>query len=167
MAATRVDITQRAALVQLLAHLRTALTLNDRQCFACVNPLGVEIPSTVGGNRFVSVSLRDGQFPFEETVEHQCYEASEVVVTGYVRIAFDNVAREEEFLLNAERGVLAFKEDLIRVLCGVDIDDANGQKFLREWMSPRRATAPDYDHAKKIGWVQLIIPLEFDWDLTA
>lgn len=164
----RQRVTQIEALTALAEYLQTALNLNARQCFVCLNPLGdavAQIVGSSGGDRWVSVAPGGGEFPFEQTIPEQCYEAGTAVITGYVRMALDTPGREAELLLNATRGVLQFKRDILRAITGTDLETSEGSPFLRELLAPVRASQPDYDPSRKTGWVQITVPLEFDWNL--
>src|SRR6185437_6609409 len=96
----------------------------------------------------------------------QLYEVMFVTVTVYSRLKTDRAGTEEHLLRDSRRGLLQIKKRVLRALVGKDLEDEEGNHFLREFVCVRRAGRPEYDNKKGIGWLQLTFLLGFDWDLT-
>ncbi len=161
----RVDVTQATVLERMLAYLRSALNLNDRQCYECLQPdAPPRVP--VGGECFVSVSPGEGEFIGGEQICENLTEEWTVTVTAYARIQLDSSDHDEKVLRDAGRGLLILKEKILRTLVGQDLITLDGDTFLRNLLFAQHATRPAHDRDQGIAWISLTFGVHFDWDLT-
>lgn len=183
---TRVDIDQSlvlTAIVKTLINNFPGKTLNDKTCYACLEP---DAPENPIDDLYVTVSVGDGTFDgplFTGGGPFQLCETCGVVVAIWRRAAMDQPAHGEELYGNLDLGILHDKRKvLVALACGPDQKAADlfanypeggsagtGQvnNFLRNWLTPKIATNPKTD--PKSGYVGLAIQFEatFDWDLTS
>lgn len=165
---SRVDVQQSIVLERIIARLRSALKLNDRQVYETLSEDFLpRIP--VGGEYFVAVSLADGVFPEEEQVPGNITEDSGVSVTAYTRIKLDSTDHAEEILRNARRGLLPIKRKILAALVGQDLMTEEGDTFLRQVLFARSCTRPQVkempDNRATIGVITIDFGVSFDWDL--
>lgn len=143
----RVDTTESIVLDRIIARLRSELGLDERTCYASVEPLAPIIPK--GGPWFVSVSLLDGIFEEGEqsrltlpTLSGNTTEAVDFKVTGYVRMDLDSTDHAIKRLSHATRGLLGRKRQILKALVGWDLLTTSGNAFLRSLMFATRSAKP-------------------------
>jgi len=164
----RVDIAQADVVDRLVAHLRETLGLNDRQCYETVE---LEVPGLMpkGGEYIVTVALGDGVFDVEHQEgggANQLTEQVTIEVTVYTRIKLDPVDHHGYLLGDDRRGLLELKRKILQALVGIDLEDAAGDTFLRQFLYAKAAAAPVYDPEKGIGWVSIYFGVDYDWNLS-
>ena len=166
---TRVDTTADAALDSVLSHLRVQLDLNQDTCFETLSPLSAPF-NPLSGDFFVTVSPGDGRFVEGEQVEGNVSEDFNVIITGYVRIATDQLENDKQRLHDDTRGLLTVKHKLLKALCGQDIPLTEDTYFLRNPIYVFGCTAPERgvigDTNTLIAWISLSFGLDFDWDIS-
>lgn len=167
--ADRFDVEEVAVLQSILARLQMSLGLNDRQCYLVARPQ--DVPSLpIGGDYFATVATGDGTFPDGEQCPPNCMEETEVTVSIYTRIKTDSTGHDGYLLIDDARGLISIKKKVLKALVGQDLADADGAKFLRQFMHARRATAPELVAVGKsdipCGRLQITFGVSFDWDLT-
>jgi len=161
------DITQSDVVKSLVTRLRDQLSLNERQCYRTIHPLTKA--RTPPGDWWVTVSAGEGYFDaplFEGGGRNQLSEDLQVTVTGYSRVRLDSTGHDEQLLDELERGLFHIKRRLLDAVAGIDLLDADGNPFLREFLVPRSATRPEYDEAEYTGWISIVFSMQYDWELT-
>lgn len=163
---SRVDVTQAAVLTAVVARLRTALSLNERQCFEVLNPIDPPSKLPPSGDYFLSVAPGAGEFETGEQIAGNCTELWEIIVTGYTRMKLDDANRDTHVLHDADRGLFRIKRDILKALVGQDLQDAEGETFLRQWTYVRSAAVPQVSRESSIAWWSIRFGISWDWDLT-
>jgi hypothetical protein len=165
----RIDVDQAVVLERIVARLRSALSLNERQVYETLSPDFLpRIPT--GGDFFVAVSPLDGTFIDGEQVEDNITEEWGVAVTAYTRIRLDSTDRDEKMLRDASRGLLTIKKRILRALVGQDLKTDEGSEFLRDLLFARHCRQPDAaeipDGKIPVGRITLEFGVHFDWELS-
>ena len=166
---SRVDVEQSVVYSAVVARLRTALGLTDRQCYEVTDPNAAPILPT-GGDCILTVSPGSGGFVDEEQVIGNTTEFTEVIVSGYTRIRTDSTNSDKFLLLDEQRGLFAIKKKILKALVGQDLEDTEGNKFLRQVCFATRADVPQMvernDTGNIYGCIRVTFGVMFDWDLT-
>lgn len=167
--ATRIDVDQSTVLERIVAQLRSALDMNERQVYETISPQFLpRIPT--GGDFFIAVSPADSTFPEDEQTPGNITEDWGVAVTAYTRIKLDSTDRDEKMLRDANRGLLAVKKRILAALVGQDLKTERGDTFLRQMLYARSCSRPEPKELPKgdipIGIITLEFGVSFDWDLT-
>jgi len=170
---TRVDTTESIVLDRTLARLRSELDMDERTCYASVEPLAPVIP--MGGPWFVAVSLRDGTFEGSEqgrltlpTLSGNATEAVDLTVTAYVRMALDSSDHAFRRLSDTSRGLLFRKRQILKAMVGWDLLTGSGNEVLRSLMFATRAARPmmvrvDNRPGLILGMLQVDFRAVYDW----
>ena len=167
--ASRNDVEQAAVSTSILARLRTALDLNERQVYETVSADYLpKIPK--GGEFFVALSWLDGDFIDGEQTPGNLTEETGIAVTAYTRIRLDSTDHDEALLRDATRGLFILKKQILAALSGFDLHTDSGDSFLRQLLYARRCNAPASgeitDGKVSIGLITLEFGVAFDWSLT-
>jgi hypothetical protein len=160
---SRVDVEQSVVIDRILSRLRSALSLNDRQCYQVINPLDPALPS---GDFFVTVSPGAGSFPSGEQIPTNVTEEGSIVVTVYVRMRLDSAGHDDYALSDSQRGLYACKRKVMTALVGQDLQNLDGNTFLRQYLHILSNGRPDVDRKNGIAWWSFVFGTSWDWDLT-
>jgi hypothetical protein len=160
----RIDVTELTVCESLVRRLRTQLKLTDRQCFWVLDPLAVELPP--GGDYYVTVAPGDSSFPPEEQQPGNITEEWTVDVTIYSRMRLDSTNEDTKLLGDESRGLYSLKRKVLVAVVHEDLEDEDGDVFLRQILHVTNCTRPNYDKEKAVGWLTLTLGVSFDWDLT-
>jgi hypothetical protein len=177
----RIDIDQATVLQAVIDRLQAALKLSDRQCYPTARPQ--DVPAVpIGGDYFVTVSPGGGTFDLEEQVPGvaateltaaiagNVTESSDVTVTAYSRIKTDSTGHDRDMLMDATRGLLPIKKAILSAMCGQDLEDADGNTFLRQLIYAQGCSAPDIvqlpGSEATYGRLSIMFGVSWDWDLT-
>lgn len=159
-----VDATQAEVVEAVLRFYRQRLNLPEQLVYPTIEPLNPpQLPS--GGDFWISVAPGGGTFPFEEQDDEQLREELELVVTAYSRMSLDRTSREQAFLFDPRRGAFWLKSRLLLIV-GQELTDAEGQGLIASRVVAHSATKPTYDPQQGIGWVGVVLGVEFDWALA-
>lgn len=110
------DVTQIDVLEWVLQHLRSELGLSESTCFLAADDLApMELPPAPV---FVTVTPLEGHFEVEEQSVDNTIEEWTFRVRLYMRIARDRSGSDHNRLLHPTDGVLAWKQRILRALCG-------------------------------------------------
>lgn len=164
----RIQVTQNTVLAAVVARLRTVLSLPDNRCFETTNPLSA-VPTTRPAHWFVTVCAGDGIF--DEGMQdgggqEQLMEDAETIVTVYSPIKLDRVDHDHALLQDESRGLLELKRLVLATLVNHDLENDDGDTFLRQLIPAKHATKPEYDPDKGIGWLSIAFRTSFDWELS-
>ena len=168
----RIDIEQAEVLGYLVRHLRRSLRLDERRCFETLSPLLPEGFSPPGGDWFITVAEGGGMFPLEDQHPQQCMESWSILVTVYTRVKLDRSGHDQQLMVDASRGLLRLKRQVLRAVVGEDLTtdeespDSARSEFLRSHLHVNHAQRMEYDQAAGIGWLTIELGVEYDWDLT-
>jgi hypothetical protein len=165
----RIDVDKAVVLERVVAQLRSALNLNDRQVYETLSPDFLpKIPG--GGEFFIAVSPLPGDFIDGEQIENNITEEWGVAVTAYTRVFLDSTDRDEKMLRDTNRGLFAIKKKILRALVGQDLQTDEGDTFLRQLLYARTCRQPDAAETPErkipIGRITLEFGVDFDWELT-
>ncbi|WP_321376943.1 hypothetical protein [Trichococcus shcherbakoviae] len=165
--ASRIDIDQSTVLERVVAQLRSALNLGERQVYETLDTNYLpRIPT--GGAFFLAVSAADSTFPEGEQTPGNLTEDWGVFVTAYTRIKLDSTDRDEKTLRDASRGLLSIKRKILAALVGQDLTTEDGDTFLRQTLFARscgRPEAKEMPNKVPIGVITLEFGVSFDWDV--
>jgi hypothetical protein len=163
----RIDITQDVVVERVVARLRDVLDLPDSRCYETLEPLiDPQIPK--GGDFFLTVSPGNGHYDVgmqNGGGRDQLMEQSSVSVTAYTKIRLDAADRATKLLHEVHRGVLPLKKKILDALVGVDLEDAEGNTFLRQPLYAMQSWAPRYNQDSGIAAIAVAFGTDFDWDL--
>ena len=169
----RIDTTQSDAILAILEHFRSFHSLDNSQAYLGLFPDAPIIPH--GGTDWYMLSPGDGQFDeglFDGGGEDQCNEQSTLTVTGYCRTHLDPTDRDDALLTDSTTGLLEAKRKILRALAGKDVTLSGGDTFLRELLTPIRASAPTAGKLEGEGlgvtlaFTSVDFLCSFDWDLS-
>ena len=163
----RSDITQSNVLTSIVAILRNALSLSDRQCFETLEPLAPPVIPK-GGDFFVTVAPGEGIFVDGEQAAGNCTEEWSVIVTGHSRIVVDSADHDEKLLQDTTRGLLVLKARILAALVGAE-PTSGGNEFVRDLVFAQRAERPQAGFMKNsanVASLSIYFGVNFDWDLT-
>ncbi len=168
---TRVDVTQDVVLDRFVERLRSALKLNERQCYEALDSQSPpSIP--IGGEYFLTVAPGDGDFIDGEQAVGNVTEDWAVTVTIYSRVQLDQTDHDKETLSVAGRGLLRLKKDVLKALVGHDLAEEDDDTFLRQTLYAIRATRPELvskggaTQGMALAVMRIDFGVSFDWDLT-
>lgn len=164
---SRVNTTPDDVIDSIVLRLREQLGLSEFNCYDVLDPGYVDLPS--GGGWFVTVAPGEGDFDQGLQVgggENEVSEALAVVVTFYVQIQLDQTNMSREVLRGHGRSLYKIKRQILKAMCGVDLQNAAEDTFLRQLIPVRSASRPAYDITQQLAYMSLTFVAEFDWDLT-
>lgn len=164
-----IDTDESAVFMALVALLRSRLQLDENHCFEQAEPLqGFGRPPS--GDYWLTVSPGDGDFANGEFQAgggaEQVTEFNEATLIGYTRIRLDSTDRDTMLLHDLQRGLLPIKKRLLWAVCGKQLVDASGNELLRSLIYAKRGVKANYDKQETIGWIGIVIGLDYDWDLS-
>lgn len=165
---SRVDTNQSSVITSVVAQLRSALSLTERQCYEtdAIDPSPAIPP---GGDYFVTVSGGPGAFDVPAQIgggANQLTEQFQAIVTAYSSVKLDSRDSSEQQLHEANRGLYALKAKLLKAMVGADLTDSDGNTFLRQLVYALRASRPMIDREQNIGRISVEFGIEYDWDLS-
>lgn len=167
----RVDVTQDVVLDRFVERLRSALKLNEQQCYETLN--AEEPPAVpIGGDYFLTVAPGEGDFIDGEQAVGNVTENWAVTVTIYSRVRLDQTDHDKQTLSLAGRGLLHVKKDILKALVGHDLSEEDDDTFLRQTLYAIRTTRPELvskDGATRgmaLAVMRIDFGVSFDWDLT-
>ena len=169
----RIDQSENLILTWVITRLRSELGLDERTCYASVEPLAPLIPKS--GAWFVAVSPEAGYFvPGEQKVLSADWqggnttETVQLVVTIYTRMALDSTDHADKRLLDATRGMLERKQQVLAALVGWDLQTTSGHEMLRSLMYATRSSKPAIVRSDEsgivLGLLQISFEAVFDWN---
>lgn len=163
----RIDVSQSIVLERVIAQLRSALNLNERQVYDTISADYLpRLP--IGGDFFIAVSPLDGAFSEEEQTPGNVTEDWGVAVTAYTRIKLDSTDRDEKMLRDAGRGLFTIKRKILAALVGQDLMTEEGDTFLRQTLHAKSCSRPEAKEMPNkipIGVITVEFGVNFDWDL--
>jgi len=165
---TRIDTTPDVILTRIVARLRAVLELPAHLCYETLEPL-VDPPIIKGGDYLLTVSPGNGRF--DEGMQigggaEQLMEQTSVVVTAYAKIALDPGDKATQILHAVNRGMLPIKKLILAALVGHDLEDADGNQLLRQFLYALQSFKPQYNLESKIAMIAVGCGVDFDWDLS-
>ena len=160
---TRTDTTPRELLSWILEKLKTDLGLTDATCFLSISDWApARIPSAPA---FVTVTPLDGEFHSVEQVPGNVLEHWAFRVRVYVRISRDRAGQDVHRLLDSQDGLIAWKQKILKSLCGQDLGGAN----LGQTVAARQSHAPQWVQKDDSGLHYVTFAIDFvmpfGWDL--
>ncbi len=168
--ADRIDVEQSIVLERVVAQLRSALNLGERQVYETLDQNYLpRIPK--GGDFFLAISAGPGTFPEGEQIPENITEDWSVFVTGYTRIQLDSTDHAEKILRDTSRGLLTIKRKILAALVGQDLTTEEGDTFLRQTLFAKSCTQPEVKEppdsklTMQFGIITLEFGVSFDWDL--
>jgi len=164
---TRVDTTQDVVATAFLAHLTTALGLDETHCYETDEPDKVTIPRS--GDYWATVYVGPGTFdvPFQVGGgANQCMETIPVTVTAYSRIRLDPSGRAQRQLHEVARGLYPLKRKLLKAMVGIDLTDEDDSTFLRQCIYALRSSLPEVNDKEGWGRISVEFGVAWDWDLS-
>ena len=79
-------------------------------------------------------------------------------------------AYDRNMLMDATRGLLPIKKAILSAMCGQDLEDADGNTFLRQLIYAQGCSAPDIvqlpGSEATYGRLSIMFGVSWDWDLT-
>lgn len=162
---TRSDTTAADILAWVVDRLQANLSLSGSQCFLTADSMQPpQIPPT---DVFLTVSPGGGQFAIDESAAGHLIERWTFRVRVFVRVAVDRADRDGARLLDAQRGLLTWKQRILRELAGAD----NPAWNLRGWIAPVTASEAQWLRAAKGGEIDFLtlaidFQADFDWDIA-
>lgn len=163
MGAGRVQVTPEQVAASLLLALRTALGLGERQAWATSDPMVPISAIPPGGDQWVTLSMGDMRFGFDEADQHVLLCETEATVTGYVRFGLDDLGHDEGFLMDPDRGAWKLLRKIIKAVHGIELLDENDDPWCANIPQCVYASKPDYNQEYLIGWVQARFAVSYDW----
>lgn len=164
----RIDALPTVILQRIAARLRSELGLNDRQVFLTLEPTAAPtIPP--GGDVCLTVALGDGRFDEANQIggtRETLVEETSVTVTAYVRTKLDAGDHAEALLLEAARGLLVWKQRILKALDGIDLADDNDSRLLVQYLNAIQSWRPRIDGHTQIAMIAVAFTVDFNWDLT-
>lgn len=151
-------------LAGILRFYRTQFSLPEESVFPTVQPLAAPAVQP-GGDFWISVCVDDGTFPFEEQDDEQLLERCGFIVTAYIRMELDWVARDVQFLSEPHRGALKLQQQLLRIV-GNPLKDTDGIGTIASRVFASGTIRPTYDSEQRVGWTGIRIAIEFDWHIA-
>lgn len=175
---TRVDVTQDVVLDSVVNTLIQGITLpggaglTPKTCYITIYP---EVPLNTQDQLIITVSPEGGSFDesmFIGGEQNQVVEVSSVLVGIWSRYKTDREGRDREVLCDQVRGLYPIKGKVLRCLAGVDLQvnypagTGGTVSFLREFLRPTRAYAPQHDKESPYAGQIIQFSLSWDWNLT-
>jgi len=163
------DATQAEVFQAVLAFYRQRFNLPPECVYPSIEPLNPPLVPP-GGDFWISVAIAEGEFPHEEQDDEQLFESSALTVMGFTRMQLDQANKETAFLFDPQRGALAIKAKLLLIV-GHQLEIADGANpegagITASRVFARRSIKPSYDDQNGVGWVGIVVGVDFDWHVA-
>ena len=166
MANETLDVDFIEVIDAILGKLRDDLGLNDRSCFLMLDHHTPPPPVPV--DLFLTISPDGGQFDAAMLIggdDQQATIDTGVIVSIHSNVRLDPGGRDQEVLMNADRGLLIMLTRVLKALTGFN-PVVRDKYCLREYMPPRGFSQPQRLDGEKRSRLDIHFGVSFDWNLA-
>lgn len=159
------------SLVEILRSVRRKIILNvhganEENCYITIDPL--KFQNGRSGDFFYTVSPFRGKFN-ESMIDgggrNQVTTHSLVTITIFSIQNLDRPDEDHEFLCNMELGLIQRFDSLLTAFTSNDLTDQDDNDITFEPIIPESFEI-GRERGRPLGWMQLVMNIGFDWNLS-
>ena len=164
MTADAINSTSQAdILTAIVEHLRGWFGLKAADCYETLYADAPKLPRA--GDLTITVSMADGVFDVDAQHgggRNQVFEAIDIEVSAFTRIKVDKQNPDTAMLLDARRGLLQRKREILSAMIDAHITVDSGSVLI-ESIVAKYSTRPGFDGTT--GMITITFALAYTWQL--